>query len=214
MGASPLPDARRVRLRLGLGAAVVLVLAALGAAVLVGLLAPHGGGELIPDGGSTDRRDPDEGEHLASGGDADVIYVHVLGEVARPGLYALGVDDRVVDAVAAAGGLTAAADGAAINLARVLADGEQLAVPAIGAAPAPGAAGGAGGPPTTAGGLVDLNRADAAALETLPRIGPATAARIIEWRTEHGPFATVDDLLAVTGIGEKTLDGLRDLVTV
>jgi competence protein ComEA len=112
-----------------------------------------------------------------------------------------------VDAVAAAGGFTDVADQSGINLARFVTDGEQLRVPAIGEVP-PAPAG------TTAGGLVNLNTADAAALETLPRVGPALATRIIEWRDANGGFGSIDDLKNVTGIGDKTFDGLKDLVTV
>jgi competence protein ComEA len=110
-----------------------------------------------------------------------------------------------VDAIAAAGGMTDAADQGGVNLARPLTDGEQFAVPAIGetVASAPG---------TAADGRVDLNTADAATLETLPRIGPAMAQRIIDWREANGPISSVDDLLAVSGIGTKTVEALRRLV--
>lgn len=135
------------------------------------------------------------------------LYVHVSGAVVRPGLYRLDDGARVVDVVAAAGGLDDDADAAAINLARPLSDGEQLRVPHQGEAAVPAAA-------ATADGRVNLNTADAAALDTLPRVGPAIAERIIAWRTENGRFTSVDDLLSVPGIGEKMLAGLRDRVTV
>lgn len=152
------------------------------------------------------------------------VVVHVLGSVARPGIVEVRVGDRVIDAIAAAGGATDRADVSRVNLARELVDGEQLYVPAVGeelpvgaaVGPAPGggsAAGSAGGG-STAGGVVNLNTADAAALETLPGVGPALATRILAWRDENGPFRAVDELLAVAGIGEKTLAGFRDLVTV
>jgi competence protein ComEA len=132
------------------------------------------------------------------------LYVHVLGAFARPGIYVLDLDARLVDALAAAGGATDDADLAAVNLARLLEDGEQIVVPIAGAA--------ADAPDAAAPGddRVDLNTADQAALETLPRIGPALAERIISWRDENGRFGSVDDLLAVPGIGEKLLAGLRD----
>ncbi len=139
------------------------------------------------------------------------VYVHVAGAVAAPGLYRLQAGARVVDAVAAAGGLAADADPAAVNLARPVSDGEQLHVPRVGEQP-PASAGAQGG--VGADGTVNLNTADLAALDTLPRIGPAIAQRIIDWRDEHGPFTSVDDLLAVPGIGEKMLAALRDLVRV
>lgn len=186
------------RLRFGIGAAVVLLLVGLGVAVLVSALGPRGQSTTV--GASAAPTSPDSGVS---------IYVHLLGAVNTPGLYELPDGARAVDAVAAAGGFTADADRAAVNLARFVSDGEQIAVPIIGAAQEPVGATGA-----SADGLVNINLADAAALETLPRVGPALAARIIEWRDANGRFSSVDDLLAVTGIGEKTLDGMRDLVTV
>jgi competence protein ComEA len=135
------------------------------------------------------------------------IFVHVLGAVERPGLYELADGSRAVDAVAAAGGFTDVADQSGINLARFVTDGEQLRVPAVGEAP-PAQSG------TTAGGLVNLNTADAATLETLPRVGPALAGRIIDWREANGGFGSVEDLRHVTGIGDKTFADLKDLVTV
>lgn len=144
-----------------------------------------------------------------------VLYVHVSGAVSAAGLYRLDHGARVVDAVAAAGGFADDADRDAVNLARPVSDGEQLHVAREGESPPPGSAapgetvgGGA------SGGLVNLNTADATALDTLPRIGPALAARIIAWRDANGRFTSVEDLLAVSGIGEKMLDALRDLVTV
>ncbi len=141
------------------------------------------------------------------------VVVHVVGQVRRPGVRHLPAGSRVADAVAAAGGATSKADLGAVNLARVLVDGEQVRVPARGEAVAPtGAGGAAGGPP--GGGRVPLNTADAAALDTLPGVGPVLAARIVEWRTSHGRFTSVDELAEVSGIGEKLLAQLRPLVTV
>lgn len=137
-----------------------------------------------------------------------IVYVHVFGAVASPGLYRLEEGARVVDVIAAAGGLIAEADETAINLARPLADGEQLRVPAVGEEPAAAEATDPGD------GRVNLNTADIPALDTLPRVGPAIAQRIIDWRETNGAFTSVEDLLSVPGIGEKMLAGLRDLVTV
>ncbi len=137
-----------------------------------------------------------------------MIYVHVSGAVAAPGLYVLDASARVVDAIAAAGGLAPDADVSAVNLARPLSDGEQLARAAA-SAPSTQA------PPQPAGdGRINLNTADLAALDTLPRIGAAMAQRIIDWREANGRFTSVEDLLAVPGIGDKMLESLRDLVTV
>jgi competence protein ComEA len=150
----------------------------------------------------------------ASPASGAMVYVHVAGAVTKPGLYRLHDGARVVDAIAAAGGFSSDAARDAVNLARPVGDGEQLIVPAVGAV-STGSATGAGAAAVAAGdGKVDLNAADAAALDTLPRIGPAMAQRIIDWREAHGRFTSVDDLLAVPGIGDKMLEALRDLVTV
>ncbi|WP_255218061.1 ComEA family DNA-binding protein [Microbacterium resistens] len=198
------------RFRLGIGAAVIVAIVVLSVTVGIGLV--RGQGALHPDEPlpvTTEAPGASRGGVPAPG--AASVYVHVLGEVERPGLYVLGDGARVAEAVAAAGGTLASADLGSINLARPVSDGEQIMVAAPGAvAQAPGGVGGAPG----AGGLIDLNTADAATLEELPRIGPALAARIIEWREQNGRFVAVDDLLAVPGIGEKLLAGLRDRVRV
>lgn len=175
----------------------MLLLVGLGCAVLVAALSPRG---------VVTELDPAEPAPSAAAAASAIILVHVLGAVAEPGLYELREGDRVVDAVAAAGGLVDGAEQAAINLARPVSDGEQLVVPREGEVPP------ASGPASD--GRVNLNTADAAALETLPRVGPALAARILQWREANGRFAAIEDLMQVTGIGEKTFDGLRDLVTI
>ncbi len=144
-------------------------------------------------------------------GDA-VVVVHVVGRVRHPGVRRLPVGSRVADAVAAAGGAASGADLAAVNLARVLVDGEQVRVPRPGEAPAAGAAGGSGSPGAAPGAPVSLSTADASTLDTLPGIGPVLAQRIVDWRTEHGRFTTVDELAEVSGIGEKLLAQVRPLV--
>lgn len=184
------------RLRLSIAAAVVLGLVVLSAAIGWGILRGQA---------TTAETVPLHDDTVAV--ESGMLYVHVLGEVAHPGLYELDAGARVVDALAAAGGTTDVSDLAAVNLARVLADGEQLRVPSIDERAAEGES-------APDDGLIDLNTADQTALETLPRIGPALAQRIIAWREEHGRFASVDDLLAVSGIGEKMLAGMRDLVRV
>jgi competence protein ComEA len=149
------------------------------------------------------------------------IYVHVLGAVADPGLYSVASDARVVDAVAAAGGFSDAADPASINLARTVTDGEQLVVLEEGQVPVEPAGGGGAAAsdgsgaaaPAAPGTPLSLNTATTQQLESLPRIGPALAERIIAWRTENGPFRLVDELLDVPGIGDAILAGLDGLVT-
>ena len=143
---------------------------------------------------------------------AQPVVVHVAGAVAVPGVHRLPPGARVVDALDASGGLAPDADSSAINLAALLVDGSQVYVPRVGEVPPP--VPGAGGADAAAGGLVDLNAADVALLETLPGIGPATAAAIVDHRERHGPFASVEGLLEVRGIGEAKLAALRDLVRV
>lgn len=213
------------RIRIGLGAAVVLLLVGLGVAILASAFSSPGSTRTVPAASAPTR--PEVSRYAAThsppkAAGVTPIFVHILGAVARPGLYELHDGDRAVDAVAAAGGFTETADRRVLNLARFVSDGEQIRVPAIGeavAAPgAPAAHGGAhgGADAGVAGGAgkVNLNTADAAALETLPRVGPAMAKRIIAWREEHGRFGRVDELLSVTGIGDKTFAELKDLVTV
>ena len=179
-----------------------MLLLGVGCAVLLTALSPHGVSTTVRPSAA-----PTAGADDPDAADGTVIYVHILGQVEHPGLYSLHDGDRGVDIVAAAGGFTAKADPAGINLARFLTDGEQIYVPAVGELPA--------GPVGSAGdGTVNLNTADAVALDTLPRIGPALAKRILAWREKNGPFTSVDDLLDVPGIGDAIVDGLRDLVTV
>ena len=147
------------------------------------------------------------------------LVVAVAGAVQRPGVYHLPAGSRVADAIEAAGGYGASVDAARVdaglNLAAVLKDGEKVRVPVRGeAAASGGTSGDPGGASSSAGGgLVNLNAADASALDALPGVGPATAARIIAAREEQ-PFAAVDDLLARKVVGAATLEKLRALVSV
>jgi competence protein ComEA len=144
------------------------------------------------------------------------VVVHVAGAVTRPGLYRLPVDARVADAVTAAGGSVNGADADRLNLAAKITDGQRIAVPRKGepALPAPSEAGSGGPDGADLGGPVDLNTATAAQLETLPGVGPATAARILDQRTRQGGFKSVRDLLRVPGIGERRFADLKDRVRV
>ena len=140
------------------------------------------------------------------------VYVYVTGAVANPGVYSLDEGLRVCDAVEAAGGLTEDADASTVNLARVLSDGEHIALPTkaeVETALAQGSAGGA-----TASSLVNINTADASALETLSGVGSATAQAIISDREQNGPFSTIEDLMRVDGIGEKKFAKLKDSICV
>lgn len=151
-----------------------------------------------------------------AGSGSEVVVVHVAGAVAVPGVHELPPGSRVVDAIDAAGGLTADADASRINLAAPVADGERVYVPKVGEVAPPLVTGGSGGLASggAASGPVDLNQADEAALDALPGVGPATAAAIIEHRDKIGRFTSVDQLLDVRGIGEAKLEQLRSLVTV
>ena len=163
----------------------------------------------------------------------DVAVLYVVGAVEHAGVVRVAADARVTDALTAAGGAAADADLSRLNLARPVVDGERLYVPRNGEAEVPaelppgggaGAGAGAGGSGSGADGagggagaaaqVVDLNTADATALETLPGIGPALAERILAWRDEHGGFRSVEDLLEVSGIGEGRFAELQDRVTV
>jgi len=150
------------------------------------------------------------------------LQVHVIGAVLRPGLYIFAEDSRVQDAITAAGGLTSDANVDAINLAAKLEDGQQLEVPSGGGAAAGDAQPTAGfrvlpstNPSATpSGDLIDINAASADELASLPGIGPTTAQRIVDYRTENGPFARIEDLLNVAGIGPATFDNIHSLITV
>jgi competence protein ComEA len=154
---------------------------------------------------------------------ATELIVNVVGAVRAPGVVRVDAGARVVDAIAAAGGADADADLVRLNLAAPVADGARIAVPKVGE-PAPaldpaavsggGGGGSGGGGPTDSTGPINLNTATAAELEELPGIGPATAAAIVSDRDAHGPFASVDDLSRVRGIGPAKLEQLADLVTV
>jgi competence protein ComEA len=143
---------------------------------------------------------------------ASKVVVDVSGKVRRPGIAVLRAGARVVDALRAAGGPRPGVDLGTLNLARVLTDGEQIVVGGPSALPTGVAAAASGAPPSAT--LVDLNTADQTALESLPEVGPVTAQAIIAWRTEHGGFTAVSQLLDVDGIGDATLAKLTPFVTL
>ncbi|MEA2058003.1 MAG: helix-hairpin-helix domain-containing protein [Actinomycetota bacterium] len=147
------------------------------------------------------------GLEAAEAPEPGIVTVHVAGAVRRPGLVSVSVPARVADVVAAAGGAEAFADLGAMNLAAPVGDGDRVEVPVLGAAP------GSSEPDVGEGG-VDLNRATANELQALPGVGPVIAARIAAHREENGPFATIEDLLDVPGIGETKLAELRAAVRI
>lgn len=148
-----------------------------------------------------------------SGVAANSVIVDVSGKVRHPGIVTLKAGSRVHEAIAKAGGPADGADTTGINLARILADGEQIIVGAPAAPPAGSAAPGTSGAASAQGATISLSSATLDQLDTLPGIGPVTAQAIIDFRTERGGFRAIEDLLDVTGIGEKTLADLRDQVT-
>ncbi|WP_285493059.1 ComEA family DNA-binding protein [Actinomadura sp. NBRC 104425] len=151
----------------------------------------------------------------ASGRGAPVM-VHVYGKVRRPGVVTLPGGSRVADAIKAAGGVRPGADTGALNLARKVVDGEQIpvGVRAPSATPAPDATPAGAVGPSTAGAQLDLNTASVDQLDQLPGVGPVLAQRIVDYRTRHGGFRSVEQLQEVSGIGERRFADLKNLVRV
>jgi competence protein ComEA len=147
------------------------------------------------------------------------IAVHVAGNVLKPGVYDLPGDARVVDAIRLAGGATAIADLNAINLANPLNDGQQVYVPAVGEKVPPSSNGlsasgdGTGSATNSVEYPININSADAALLDELPGVGPATAQAIVTYRDQNGPFANVNGLEDVPGIGPAKVAALLGLAT-
>ena len=149
------------------------------------------------------------------------VRVHVSRAIAAPGVYRLSAEERLADAVAVAGGATAHADLDAVNLAQWLQDGQQYHIPRAGETPPARAAVTDAAVPAAVpaadpgcGGLMDLNAASEADLDTLPRIGPVRAGDIVAYREQNGPFTSVDEITEISGIGPATLAGIRPLVAV
>jgi competence protein ComEA len=199
---------------LAIGVAVVGVLVGLGAVLVAGgdepVIGVDGAGEfgaLAADLGTT---------RPVSGAPDPGLVVDVGGAVARPGVYHLSAGSRVADAIDAAGGYSATVDAGLVdrqlNLAAPVTDGQKIRVPVRGEAPETGGADPGG---TVAGGTgpIDLNRASAEALDTLPGVGPVTVAKIVAARDEQ-PFTSVDDLVTRKVVGAATMEKLRPLVTI
>jgi competence protein ComEA len=133
---------------------------------------------------------------------SSVLSVHVSGPVATPGVVEVPEGSRVADAIAAAGGATADADLGTLNLAAEVRDGQTVRVPSV-----LENLEGTQGP-----GPFDINTADQTRMEELPGVGPVLAARIVSYREENGPFAAIEDLLEIPGIGEAKLASIRDAI--
>lgn len=190
--------------------AIALTLLALAAVLLAARLLGGGGGAGAPVSTSVPPLTAPAGTTAGETASAPpaVLVVDVAGAVRRPGLYRLPKGSRIADAIARAGGVTRHAESSSVNLAAPLADGEQVLVPSGVAGVAVAAPGGTPSPSAP----VDLNSATVEQLDTLPGIGPTTAQKIVDYRTEHGPFTAVDDLDAIPGIGPARIDELRGLV--
>ena len=216
--------ARRLARRFGAHAGVALSLglvALLAAALAIGLLVRgSGGGVLIERAGSgtseagaesgdSDAGDP-EGATEGVALDEAALLVHVDGAVAVPGVYELSDGDRVKDAVEAAGGLAEGADTSGMNLAARVADGDKVYVPLEGEEAPDADAGGSG----TREPLVNINTATEEELDELPGVGESTARAIVEDRERNGPFALPEDLMRVSGIGEKKFERLEAMICV
>jgi competence protein ComEA len=220
-----LPDTMRGRVSIGMGPlAVVAAIVAVGLAVTCWWLLRGDSHELAaPVAVSTPRAAlvqpsgaPGTSAATSAGPgvpavspSATKVVVDVAGKVRRPGIAVLRSGARIVDAIRAAGGVRPGVDLSALNLAQVLTDGQQIVV----GGPAPPVASSAvsGSPVAT---LVNLNTADETTLESLPEVGPVTAQAIITWRTEHGGFSAVSQLLDIDGIGDATLAKLTPFVTL
>ena len=218
---------RGVLLCIALLAAVAVVLAAVlfvrtvgsGGDLLVRAEEPARGAELLEPGGAALEAglvaEPAQEEGPA---DTPCFVVHVAGAVEVPGVYELETGARVFDAVEAAGGASPGADLGQINLAEPLVDGAKVSIPAFGEAASAGtsAVEAPGGGYTASGGapLVNINTASAEELQALVGVGESTAAAIVRDREANGPFASPEDLMRVSGIGEKKFENMRDQVVV
>ncbi|MGW3959395.1 helix-hairpin-helix domain-containing protein [Amycolatopsis sp. NPDC005003] len=182
----------------GVFAAVVMIV--LGAVAFVGGAPAPESPPALPSAQPSEKRAAEARAAPPAG-----LVVSVIGRVRSPGLVTVPQGARVADVLKAAGGPEPGADIAALNLARKVADGEQLAV-GIPAQPDPGS--------PAAGGKLNLNSATADQLDTLPGVGEVMAKRIVQWRTDHGGFTKVEQLRDVDGIGESRFEKLREQVTV
>ena len=213
-----LTDRLSVPVLVGICAVIVIGVAIAGYSLLGGLSSDSFSFGVGEDGATveveglelTDAADAED----AGGQVAPTIAVHVSGAVAAPGVYELEEGARVADAVEHAGGFLEGAAENALNLARVLNDGEQVVVPTAEEHAAQQSAAEASGGAAGVGGKVNINTASAEQLDTLPGVGESTAQKIIADREANGPFSSPEDLKRVSGIGDKKYAELADLITV
>jgi competence protein ComEA len=167
--------------------------------------------------GASDDGDPSSDSKKAIA--ASEVYVDVDGAVVTPGVYRLREGARVAQAIDAAGGLTPEADVAGLNRASKVVDGQKIYVPHVGEQQTVDVVAGSGPGEASAGAsvasdLVNINTANASELQTLSGIGPSMAQSIIDERTQNGPFTSIDDLMRVSGIGEKKFAKIKDCICV
>jgi competence protein ComEA len=231
-----------IRWRLGLRLAVLLGILAVAAGAWFWWQAASGRPEILPLSGISPETSGSAGEDSASAEDngagsragpgsetpsgaqesapAGTVVVHVAGAVLRPGVVQIPAGSRVQDALTAAGGGSPGADPDRLNLAAVVEDGQKIHLPRQGE-PLPGSigedgaldGGGSSDAGATPGSKVNLNTAGVEELDSLPKVGPVLAQRIVDWRKEHGPFKAVEELDAIDGVGPKMLEALLPLVT-
>lgn len=194
---------KSLRFRATVGGAVILGLVVVVVAITISAIPKTTQTDLPKD--LTASHTPNNSEFVSS---SFSLMVHVVGEVNAPGMYELEADSRVIDAVMAAGGLTAYAAECAVNLARTVNDGEQLTIPALSQGCSPSQGGSVAGSP------LSINSATAEQFDSLPGIGPTLADRIIQFRDTQGGFSSVEQLNDVSGIGDKLFAGLKDLVSL
>ena len=167
--------------------------------------------------GSTDAKGDGKESSTPVPKKADVAYVDIDGAVVSPGVYRLSVEDRISDAIEAAGGLSEDADVTSVNRATKVIDGQKIHIPRTGEAQASDGVGASSTDTSSSDastGLVNINTAGSSELETLPGVGPSTAQAIIDDRTQNGAFSSVDDLMRVSGIGEKKFEKIKGKICI
>lgn len=207
--------ARRLGLDGARGVVAACLVIALGAGGVGVARAATDVGVVIERSGDAADDLPDDGVASdARPAEAPVLVVHVDGAVASPGVYELsGEGLRVMDAVEAAGGLLKEADTSTINLASPLVDGSKVHIPS-GEEVRAGPVSSSSGVSTSSSSLININMATEAELVALPGVGEATAAAIVRDREANGPFASIEDIMRVSGIGEKKFERMRDMICV
>ena len=156
----------------------------------------------------TEEEEPAADEETEPASAEQKIYVDISGQVENPGVYIVSDGTRLFEVIEKAGGLLKDAEMNQINRAEIVTDGQKIIIPAKGEEIAVSGGG------TPSGGLININTADSTALQEIPGVGPATAEKIIAYRTENGRFATKEDIKNVSGIGDKTYEKMKDKITV